>query len=273
MSIQLKRGTSNSWTTQNPILLEGQPGVETRGESSPRIKIGDGSTAWSSLKYAAPDAEIYQDTKIVSQDSAFGIDAGGIALESSDFITLRANRGSTGLLIDSWSVSPNASGESNMTLGTQDHPWNTIWITNPSAGSGSSGVSGIRCLLNSPTYQVYIKPSAVYSMTGGFYLGMKTSSGSDENHLVFNIPNNIISDATRSSWIQFTSDSVKLGLGSNFTDMYSMELTSEALLPGPAPGPSYKTLGSETDTWQAIYLRDMVINYNDNEECLEFLAS
>ena len=65
MSIQLKRGTTSSWTTQNPILLEGQPAVETRGGSSPRIKIGDGSTNWSTLKYATPDSDIYQDSGIV----------------------------------------------------------------------------------------------------------------------------------------------------------------------------------------------------------------
>ena len=38
MSIQLKRGSTNSWNTQNPILLEGQMGVENRtisGKTTP----------------------------------------------------------------------------------------------------------------------------------------------------------------------------------------------------------------------------------------------
>lgn len=35
MSIQLKRGTTSSWTTQNPILLDGQVGIEKRTDNLP----------------------------------------------------------------------------------------------------------------------------------------------------------------------------------------------------------------------------------------------
>lgn len=47
--IQLKRGTSAKWTQVNPILSAGEPGFET---DTKKFKIGDGSTAWSSLPYS-----------------------------------------------------------------------------------------------------------------------------------------------------------------------------------------------------------------------------
>jgi hypothetical protein len=47
--IQLRRATAAQWTTNNPILAIGEPGVET---DTKKVKIGDGSTPWNSLGYA-----------------------------------------------------------------------------------------------------------------------------------------------------------------------------------------------------------------------------
>lgn len=46
---QTKRDTAANWTTNNPILLAGEWGFET---DTGKYKIGDGSTAWTSLLYA-----------------------------------------------------------------------------------------------------------------------------------------------------------------------------------------------------------------------------
>jgi len=46
--IQLRRDTASNWTSANPTLAQGELGVET---DTSKIKIGDGSTAWSSLSY------------------------------------------------------------------------------------------------------------------------------------------------------------------------------------------------------------------------------
>lgn len=45
---KLRNGTAAQWTSENPTLLQGEIGVET---DTRRYKIGDGSTAWSSLSY------------------------------------------------------------------------------------------------------------------------------------------------------------------------------------------------------------------------------
>jgi hypothetical protein len=48
-TIQLRRGTASSWTSTNPTLAQGEFGIET---DTLKAKIGDGSTAWTSLAYA-----------------------------------------------------------------------------------------------------------------------------------------------------------------------------------------------------------------------------
>lgn len=47
--IQLKHGTSTQWTTENPVLLAWELGIET---DTNRGKFGDGANSWNSLPYA-----------------------------------------------------------------------------------------------------------------------------------------------------------------------------------------------------------------------------
>lgn len=47
--IQVRRGTASQWTSANPTLAAGEWGLET---DTLKTKIGDGSTAWTSLAYA-----------------------------------------------------------------------------------------------------------------------------------------------------------------------------------------------------------------------------
>ena len=48
VQIQLRRDSAADWTTANPTLAQGEIGHET---DTNKIKIGDGSTAWTSLAY------------------------------------------------------------------------------------------------------------------------------------------------------------------------------------------------------------------------------
>lgn len=50
--IQLRRGNTSEWTNANPILAQGEVGIDL---DQNRIKIGDGSTPWNSLAYERPD--------------------------------------------------------------------------------------------------------------------------------------------------------------------------------------------------------------------------
>lgn len=46
--IQIRRGTASQWTSTNPTLAAGEWGYET---DTGKVKIGNGSTAWTSLAY------------------------------------------------------------------------------------------------------------------------------------------------------------------------------------------------------------------------------
>jgi hypothetical protein len=46
---QFRRGTSTEWTTANPVLAEGEVGVDL---TQSRFKIGDGTTAWNDLDFS-----------------------------------------------------------------------------------------------------------------------------------------------------------------------------------------------------------------------------
>lgn len=48
VEIQLRRDTAANWTSVNPILGQGEPGLET---DTGKLKFGDGSSSWASLAY------------------------------------------------------------------------------------------------------------------------------------------------------------------------------------------------------------------------------
>lgn len=50
-TFKLRRDTSSRWATENPVLRPGEPGFET---NTGRLKIGDGTRAWSELDYFVP---------------------------------------------------------------------------------------------------------------------------------------------------------------------------------------------------------------------------
>jgi len=83
--IQLRRDTAANWTSANPTLAQGELGVET---DTSKIKVGDGSTAWSSLSYlidtggyAVLDTDqawtgSQRATIVTDNDGSFDLDAG-----------------------------------------------------------------------------------------------------------------------------------------------------------------------------------------------------
>ena len=50
--IQSRRDTASNWASANPVLAEGELGIET---DTKKFKFGDGTTAWNSLGYSAVD--------------------------------------------------------------------------------------------------------------------------------------------------------------------------------------------------------------------------
>jgi len=72
ITIQVKRDTAANWTSNNPTLAAAEFGFET---DTGKLKLGDGSTAWSSLNYFEPAAAAAVTSNV--QGSEFGYAAGG----------------------------------------------------------------------------------------------------------------------------------------------------------------------------------------------------
>jgi hypothetical protein len=64
--IQIRRDTAANWTSTNPTLASGEIGFET---NTNKLKIGNGSTAWTSLAYAS-GADVSWDS-ITGKPSSF----------------------------------------------------------------------------------------------------------------------------------------------------------------------------------------------------------
>lgn len=88
--IRPRRSSKTEWELINPILLEGELGIEYPdkglGTGLVKVKIGDGVTRWNDLSYA------------INPDSATSI-YGGTAVESND-IWLRSDTNSNWNNID-----------------------------------------------------------------------------------------------------------------------------------------------------------------------------
>jgi hypothetical protein len=63
IQIQFRRGTASEWTSANPILAVGEMGLET---DTDQFKIGDGTTAWTSLGYGGLTGGFDSTQEIVS---------------------------------------------------------------------------------------------------------------------------------------------------------------------------------------------------------------
>ena len=81
--IQIRRDVAANWTSSNPTLSQGEQGYET---DTGKIKIGDGSTAWTSLSYSFEGAvlELYaENPSSPTAPSATGTNAVSIGSNST----------------------------------------------------------------------------------------------------------------------------------------------------------------------------------------------
>jgi hypothetical protein len=76
---RIRRDTASNWTSVNPTLALGEPGLET---DTRRVKYGDGSTAWNSLQYSTSP---YDPADVaITGGSAVGLDEIGVGTSSPD---------------------------------------------------------------------------------------------------------------------------------------------------------------------------------------------
>ena len=75
--LQLRRDGAQQWANINPILAQGELGIEI---DTSRIKIGDGVTPWNSLRYERPiETESNAANTLVKRDADGNFEAGAIS--------------------------------------------------------------------------------------------------------------------------------------------------------------------------------------------------
>lgn len=72
VKIQIRNDTKNNWTTQNPVLLKGEMGVET---DTRKFKFGDGVSDWKTLEYASATGAIIMNKAPTPADSGYDVGA------------------------------------------------------------------------------------------------------------------------------------------------------------------------------------------------------
>lgn len=150
--IKDRRDTAANWTSANPTLAAGEHGFET---DTGKFKIGDGTTAWTSLGYAAVPASGGTFTGAVAikgsgttltslnvEDNYAGIElksSGSTGWGYIDFadaaaddfdIRLRQNRGQDAVLIE---------GKTSNAVSTSDRSIRNIFLSTSAPSGGSSG--------------------------------------------------------------------------------------------------------------------------------------
>lgn len=95
VQIQIRRGTATQWTTANPILAEGELGVES---DTSQLKVGDGVTAWTSLSYFTPTGNLTSlvDVAITSATLGQVLQYNGTSWVNADINALPDQTGQTG---------------------------------------------------------------------------------------------------------------------------------------------------------------------------------
>lgn len=124
VNILLRRGTAAEWTASNPILLEGEVGVET---DSKKLKVGDGLTVWASLPYITltptAAASLYAPIANPTFTGTVSLDTGvSFVFEGSTANAYETTLAVTDPTADRTLSLPNATG----TLATQEHVTNEI---------------------------------------------------------------------------------------------------------------------------------------------------
>lgn len=155
--IQLRHDTAENWTTANPTLLAGEAGVET---DTGKMKVGDGSTAWTDLTYVSGE----------SIDAYTKAETDSLLEEKQDVLTAKDN-----IIITPKSTS--------LTLDWRDENGDIIDTSSNIIGTKTSTVYAYPFYNNSLSgklyYTAYVHTSNIYY--GNIYFTFQDINNSNNN--------------------------------------------------------------------------------------------
>jgi hypothetical protein len=179
--IQVRRDTAANWTSTNPTLAAGEIGFET---DTNLFKIGNGSSVWSSLAYAAVNASnsvaLSNKTITLGSNTVSGTTVQfNSALSDGDFATLAGSetltnktltRPTLSIPVESWNLTGTAiGGATTVNVLTSSLHWYTSNATSNFSinfrGDGSTTLSSLLAVGQSVTVSVLVTNGA-----SGYYL-------------------------------------------------------------------------------------------------------
>ncbi len=142
--IQLRRDGAQQWANINPILAQGELGIEI---DTSRIKIGDGVTPWNSLKYERPlETESNAANTLVKRDADGNFQAGAVTatLIGNASTATRLSNARQIQLAGQITGSGSFDGSSNLTLNTDLSLITTLPHYDPANPSAESTYTRVR---------------------------------------------------------------------------------------------------------------------------------
>ena len=160
-TIQLRRGIATEWSSYNPILAEGEMGIET---DTLKLKIGNGTDYWNDLDYY-----ISVDNVLTSDEKAALAGTDGTPSSSNKYVTNSDSR-----MTDD--RDPNAHASSHLSTGSDAISNATTEVNGLMSTTDKSKLDGIEA-------------SATADMTGSEIVSAINSSESliDDDNIVTTI--------------------------------------------------------------------------------------
>lgn len=301
MAIILKGSPSESINTSHKLQPK-QPGVELLDNGYSRLKIGSttnlsnlddssGWIEWADLPYATPNPQIYTDTGInfapyygSTQQNIIHFGAGyhqiygySVGMSGGASVVRAGYNGNNCVELSAdgtnWVVlGPGTlySTSSTMTLGQSSNPWQSVYSNKYLSGTNTAMTFGFA---NGTTaFSAGYSPEALVP-------GVIKNLGISDNAW-----NNLyIKSDTSGEYYQYTSTGINC-----FTDKFIIDLDTNTGGIGvefntdtvsPLGSGPYSLGDVNNFGWESIYLntstsstKGMSIKYNDDEECIEFLA-
>jgi hypothetical protein len=136
--IQLRRDSAANWTSANPVLAPGEVGTET---DTGKLKIGDGSTAWTSLAYGGLQGPSGTDGADGADgvDGVDGADGSDSVVAATSPITYDAGTSTVGFDFTAFDVEDINNVTVTSPVAGQALTYNgSAWVNSQPAASGES---------------------------------------------------------------------------------------------------------------------------------------